>query len=135
MSEVSPSGSSNHDEPMNAAARVEFKPWVDQEAHGGTQHLYRFANGYGASVIRHQFSYGGDHGLFELAVTKFPRADSEQWTICYDTPITNDVVGHLTDDAVHSLLCRIQELPPHSPDAAAAVTTAKSLESEEAQAK
>ena len=33
---------------------------------GGVQHVYSFSNGYGASVVKHDFSYGGKQGLWEL---------------------------------------------------------------------
>jgi|688.fasta_scaffold620495_2 hypothetical protein len=63
-----------------------------------------FDNGYGASVVRHMMSYGGKLGLFELAVLD---KDEE---LTYDTPITNDVVGHLTPEEVTNYLIKIQEL-------------------------
>ena len=43
--------------------RVETSPM-----NGGVQHTYKFPNGYGASVIRHEGSYGYSQGLWELAV-------------------------------------------------------------------
>lgn len=69
----------------------------------GVQSRIEFENGYGASVVRHQYSYGGKDGLYELAITK----DNE---LCYSTPITSDVEGYLTEDAVTDLLKQIQEL-------------------------
>ena len=39
-----------------------------KEVMDGVQKLYSFPNGYGASVIKHKGSYGGDKGLWELAV-------------------------------------------------------------------
>ena len=68
------------------------------------QHLYRFSNGYGASVIQNCYSYGHEHGLYELAVLKDGR-------LCYDTPITSDVIGYLTADEVTEHLRQIEELP------------------------
>ena len=68
------------------------------------QHIYLFANGYGASVLRSSYSFGGDRGLFELAVLK----DGD---ICYSTPITNDVIGYLTADEVTEYLQQIEKLP------------------------
>lgn len=65
---------------------------------------YEFKNGYGASVLRSSYSFGGDRGLFELAVLK----DGD---ICYSTPITNDVIGYLTADEVTEHLQRIEKLP------------------------
>lgn len=70
---------------------------------GGIQKVYKFPNGYGASVIRHRGSYGYSKGLWELAVL-------EGGELCYDTEITDDVIGHLNDPEVDRLLRRIQQL-------------------------
>jgi hypothetical protein len=80
-----------------------YKPVEINKVHDGEQRIYQFDNGYGASVIRHQYSYGGDKGLWELAVLK----DGE---LCYDTEITSDVEGHLNEDDVDILLSNIKEL-------------------------
>lgn len=76
---------------------------------GGTQKLYRFDNDLGASVVRHQFSYGNTDGLWELAVIRWDGDDD--WQITYETPITEDVIGHLTDADVEALLALIAALP------------------------
>ena len=34
----------------------------------GVQHRYKFDNNYGASVIKHDYSYGGKNGLWELCL-------------------------------------------------------------------
>jgi len=64
-----------------------------------------FANGYVASVVRHDFSYGGKQGLFEVAVM------DKDFNILYDTPITNDVIGHLNSDRLVKVLQDISNLP------------------------
>ena len=56
----------------------------------GKQFIYRFPNGYGASVIKSAISYGGDEGLWEVGVLKF---QSNGPYLDYTTPITNDVIG------------------------------------------
>ena len=71
---------------------------------GGIHRRYKFENGYGASVICHSFSYGGPQGFFELAVLKDGK-------LCYDTPITNDVVPRLTEIEVDKILEEIERLP------------------------
>lgn len=68
-----------------------------------------FPNGYGASVIRSSYSYGGADGLYELAVL---RGNESDWRLTYDTPITDDVIGHLSESDVSALLKRIEALPP-----------------------
>lgn len=70
-------------------------------------HRFKFENDYGVSVIKHYGSYGYDEDLFELAVLKF---DGEQSHLCYDTPITDDVIGYLSNDEVLDLLEQIKNL-------------------------
>lgn len=67
-------------------------------------HRFKFENGYGASVIKHYGSYGYENNLFELAVL-----DSND-DLCYDTPLTDDVIGNLTNDEVLELLEKIKNL-------------------------
>jgi len=69
----------------------------------GIQARIFFDNGYGASVVKSLHSYGGNQGLYELAVIK----DN---AIRYDTPITDDVIGYLTEDDVTKYLGQIQNL-------------------------
>ena len=78
-----------------------------QLIHGGVQLLYFFENGYGASVVQHDFSYGHEKGLWELAVL---RGSSDDWDINYDTPITPDVIGFLEQHDVDSYLVKIETL-------------------------
>lgn len=68
--------------------------------------VYMFANGYGASIISSDFSYGGrcGQGLFEVAVL------DKDGNLCYDTPVTNDVVGWLDFAGVADILKQIENL-------------------------
>ena len=77
----------------------------EQERYGGIRRKWKFPNGFGASVIRHQYSYGGPSYLWELAI--LGKDDS----LCYDTEITDDVIGHLTEDEVDEILRKIENLP------------------------
>jgi hypothetical protein len=86
------------------------KPVFEESRCGGLRKVYRFSNGYGASVIKHQFSYGGDEGLWELAVLRFTGADNSDCVIDYSTPITGDVIGYLTPDEVEEILSQIEVL-------------------------
>jgi hypothetical protein len=74
---------------------------------GGIQKLYKFDNGFGASVVSHRHSYGGNKGLWELAVLEF---DGDDWSLTYDTPITNDVIGHLNEKDLDGFLNHIKQL-------------------------
>ena len=67
-----------------------------------------FPNGYGASITRHGGSYGGDAGLFEIAVIKGDRTD---WHLTYDTPVTNDVIGYLDLKELLEVVGQIHDLP------------------------
>lgn len=80
---------------------LEFGPCFDD----GVQARTSFSNGYGASVIRHRYSYGNEAGLYELAVL------GSDGHLNYETPITSDVEGYLAPDDVTALLKRIAALP------------------------
>ena len=82
--------------------------YTEKPTNGGTQRLYKFKNNYGASVVQSQFSYGGDEGLWELAVIIYD--DKDDWSLTYDTPVTNDVMGRLTWDEVEKTLKQIEKL-------------------------
>ncbi len=71
---------------------------------GGVQARIQFDNGYGASIVKTPYTYGGDKGLYELAVL-----DSEGH-LTYDTPITNDVIGYLRPEDVTDVIAKIQQL-------------------------
>ena len=81
-----------------------FAPVEEKALLGGVQRIYRFENSrYGASVVCHKASYSSKGGKWELAVLY----DDE---LCYDTPITDDVIGHLNDDDVQKILAKIANL-------------------------
>lgn len=71
---------------------------------GGEQAIANFANGYSASILR-----GGapslytKNGTYELAVLR-------DGNLCYDTPITSDVLGYLTKTEVEEILVQIEQL-------------------------
>lgn len=81
---------------------LEFKPHITMN---GVMSRIIFENGYGASVVRGEYTYGGDKGLYELAVL------DSNGDLTYDTPITDDVIGHLSEDDVTKVLEQIQLLP------------------------
>ncbi len=96
---------------LNLKLKKEYKYERTQEhfapSYPRVQYRFSFENGYGASVIKHEFSYGGPEDLWELAVLK-------QDEICYETSITTNVLGHLTDEQVEETLDKIRELPKDS---------------------
>lgn len=79
----------------------------DRSDEHGKQFIYRFPNGYGASVIKNAISYGGDEGMWEVGVLKF---QANKWYLDYTTSITNDVIGYLDFDGVENVLQQIKNL-------------------------
>lgn len=80
----------------------------------GEQLIFRFPNNYGASVVCNAYSYGNEEGLWELAVIYWPVPENLgvfDFDLTYDTPITGNVVGHLSFQEVHELLDQIEALP------------------------
>lgn len=67
---------------------------------------YVFSNGYGASVI--DDGYCDFNRPFEVAV--LIKENNREYTLCYDTPITDDVLGFLTDENVCNILEAIKSL-------------------------
>ena len=63
-----------------------------------------FDNGYGVSVVRGPHSYGGQKGLYELAVL------DRDGFITYETPVTSDVIGFLKPEDVTKHMIEIQKL-------------------------
>jgi hypothetical protein len=76
---------------------------------GGEMARVFFPNGYGASVVRSQYSFGGREGLYELGVLK-GTADGD-FGLTYETPVTDDVLGYLTPEDVTRHLGEIEALP------------------------
>jgi hypothetical protein len=86
---------------MKTFSDLQFGP---HPAGNGVQAIIQFTNGFGASVVKTPYSYGGSQGKYELAVT-----DSDG-RLCYSTEVTNDVVGYLSPDEVTEYLRQIQIL-------------------------
>ena len=70
--------------------------------------VVKFNNGYQASIVSHQYSYGGENGLFEIGIL------DREGEFVYDTWITPDVIGHLDFAGVAAILKDIEELPPRN---------------------
>jgi hypothetical protein len=86
---------------------LHYKTFEDidfQPHYGGVVGRIMFENGYGASVIRTEHSYGGSRGLYELAVL------DNDGKLTYDAPITEDVLGYLKPEEVTNYLIQIQDL-------------------------
>ena len=69
---------------------------------GGILARADFDNGFGVTVVQTPHTYGGDKGLYELAVWK-------DHAIHYDNPVSNgDVVGYLREEDVSDAMLVIQ---------------------------
>ena len=80
----------------------------------GIQKIYRFKNGYGASVVRFQVDgiYGShtNENDWELGVIKFNSDDDMDFKLVYDTSITSNVLGYLSDEEVQETLKKVRSL-------------------------
>ena len=88
---------------VNPTTFQELK-FQDHTLVGRKQCIVQFPNGYGASIVQGEHTYGGKDGLYELAVF------GEDGHITYDTPITDDVIGYLTEQDVEHTLNKIKDL-------------------------
>lgn len=76
----------------------------------GTHEIYRFPNDYGASVIQHNYSSGGEEGLYELCVIKFYGENEEDYNPNYETYITDGCIGWLERNKVNEILKEIKKI-------------------------
>lgn len=70
---------------------------------GGERAIVVFDNGYQASIIRGGMFYT-DNGTYEIAVL------NKSGNIDYTTPITDDVLGYLSEEDANKALKEISEL-------------------------
>ena len=90
---------------MDLTYSEQFKDYIEvQNDVGYPQTIYKFPNGYGASVIKFNYMYFG----IEIAVLKFDKEGN--WDIDYSTPITNEVIGGLNDEERDDVLQQIFDL-------------------------
>lgn len=90
---------------MDLTYSKQFKKYIkEQNDLGYPQTIYKFSNGYGASVIKFNYVYF----RIEIAVLRFD--ENGNWDIDYSTPITNDVIGGLNEESRDSVLQQIFEL-------------------------
>jgi len=87
---------------MKTFKDLEFEPHAS--GMGGVMSRIYFDNGYGASVVKTPYTYGGDKGLYELAVL------DNEGNLTYSTPVTDDVIGYLRPEDVTDVLAKIQQL-------------------------
>jgi hypothetical protein len=71
------------------------------------QALMFFPNGYGVSVLIGGHAYSDGSAPYELAILT---GNVKEWEICYDTPITDNVLGYLTPEEVTEYMIEVQKL-------------------------
>lgn len=86
---------------MKTFKDLEFKP---HSMGVGIMSRITFDNGFGASVVKTPYTYGGDKDLYELAVI------GSDGGITYTTSVTDDVVGYLRPEDVTDVMEKIQQL-------------------------
>lgn len=89
---------------MKTFEDLEFNELNDSPFMVGKKSRMHFENGYGVSVVSHSYSYGGRDGLYEVAVL-----DSDD-NLTYETSVTNDVIGYLTEEDVTDVMKQVQSL-------------------------
>lgn len=90
---------------MDLTYSEQFKEYIEKQRDiGHPQTIYKFPNGYGASVIKLNYIYFG----IEIAVLRFD--ENGNWDIDYSTPITNDVIGGLSEETRDDVLQQIFDL-------------------------
>lgn len=76
----------------------------------GKQKIYRFKNDYGASVVQFPGRSFTKENEWELAVLRFYGKDNLRFNLEYESGITDDVIGHLSEEQVESILKEIKKL-------------------------
>jgi len=89
----------------NKITKFDLLIFEDMKNQNGIQAFADFPNGFGASIVKSDVSYGGKSGLFEIAVLKGKDIDST-------TDISDDVIGWQDEDDVDRVLTAISKLNP-----------------------
>jgi len=76
----------------------------NQHPLGGVVARTIFENGFGISVVQSSHTYGGNEGLYEIAVL------DNNGHITYSTPVADDVIGYLNEEEVSDIMIQIQDL-------------------------
>lgn len=98
-------------EKMKAFKDLEFKR---HPLGNGKQARMDFPNGYGVSVVR--FSVLGGYGSYTDNESEWELAVFKDGGLCYATPITDDVIGHLSADDVTKIMKKVQKLKQEKKD-------------------
>lgn len=79
------------------------------------QHVIRFENDFGVSIVRGPNNYSGSH-TWEVAVIHFFGPGEGDWRVVYDTPVTQDTADGLfawqSPEEIRSIVDDVRALPP-----------------------
>lgn len=77
---------------------------------GAKQAVMLFDNNYGVSVLFGKAFYSNGIDSYELAVIQKYGTGEWDWNICYDTPITDDVLARISEEEVTKVMKQVQDL-------------------------
>ena len=77
-----------------------------EEAEIGYHYIFKFDTNWGASIVKKYGTYGYEKDLWELAVIYF--TDEYDYSLDYSNPITDDVLGWLSNEEVMDYLYKIK---------------------------
>lgn len=80
-----------------------------EERKDAKQAILKFDNGYSVSVVLGSIFYSNGNDTYEVAVM-------HNGCICYDTPVTSNVIPYQSADEVTEIMKEIQELPKRTED-------------------
>ena len=86
---------------MNKFDLITFE---DTKVPQGVAATVEFPNGWGASIIKNDLSYGGGSGLFEITVL------DKEGKVNSETDITDDVIGWQDENDIDRVLTAISKL-------------------------
>jgi len=93
---------------MKTFKDLKFKPYSSSKSvlgsyEGAKQAIETFENGYGVSVVFGSCFYSNGIDNYEVAVLF-------NGSIAYDTGMTDDVMGYLTEDEVSEMMLKVEKL-------------------------
>ena len=89
-------------------------PFNNIDTPKGIQALLSFGNEYELSIVKTDFSYGGDRGLYEIGVFK----NNQMVEMPGITADGDTVVGFLNEQEVMGILLKMQTVTGHAPEKA-----------------
>lgn len=89
---------------VNNAVKISDLVFKPNKTHGGSHAVSKFDNGYLASVVTGGWAYTAEDAPYEIAAMYVGK-------LGYDTPITDDIIGYLTEEAANEVLQQIANLP------------------------